>query len=71
MNDYLDSRTLKERLETYLNSEEFEQDLYLKAQEYTDANIPVPPDERLREEVLAENFSPVRSGKRKHRAVSG
>ena len=26
----------------------------MKAQEYTDANIPVPPDERLREQVLAE-----------------
>lgn len=54
MNDHLDSRTLDVRLETYLKSEEFEQDLYLKAQEYMDAQIPVPPEEQLRKQVMAE-----------------
>lgn len=54
MNDYLDKPTLEERLEAYLKSEDYEQDLYLKAQEYEDAHMPVPPDEQLREQVIAD-----------------
>lgn len=54
MDEYLDSRTMEERLENYLNSEEFEQDMYLKAQKYMDAQIPIPPDEQLRKQVLEE-----------------
>lgn len=57
MNDYLDKPTLEERLAAYLSSEEFGQDMYLKALEYADANTPVPPAEQLRSQVIADKVA--------------
>jgi len=54
MNDYLGKSTLEDRLEAYLKSEDFGQDLYLKSREYMDAHTPVPSAELLWKQVIAE-----------------